>query len=219
MEAQLKGVRLIHVFEYELKNITTAIKILQYIKDIISQPTNIIYARNTSVVPLNREVALEFLNKYHLQGFAEAEVNLGCIYNGELVGLMSFGRPRFSDECEYELIRAVWKSGYSVVGGSEKLFDYFIKSEYNPKSIVSYCNIAKFTGKSYRRLGFKVDKITEPNYFWVKEDKALPRYQTTKRDLLDAGLGTDEDTEDSIMERLGYLKVYDCGNYKFIWNR
>ena len=36
-----------------------------------------------------------------------------------------------------------------------------------------------------------------------------------KQHLLDLGLGEESETEDQIMERLGYLKIYDCGNYKF----
>ena len=30
-------------------------------------------------------------------------------------------------------------------------------------------------------------------------------------------LGKQEQTEDEIMEALGYLKIYDCGNIKLVW--
>jgi hypothetical protein len=132
---------------------------------------------------------------------------------------MTFSKPRFDKEYQFEIIRSVWKSGYSVIGGSEKIFKSFITSKYNPKSILSYCNIAKFVGSSYSRLGFKLVSVTEPNYVWVKDNNVISRYKTTKRELVEAGLGTENDTENAIMERLGYLKVYDCGNAKYIWSR
>jgi hypothetical protein len=39
-----------------------------------------------------------------------------------------------------------------------------------------------------------------------------------KHKLIEKGLGSPDMTENEIMESLGYFKVYDCGNLKFIWN-
>ena len=36
--------------------------------------------------------------------------------------------------------------------------------------------------------------------------------------LVEKGLGTNNETEDIIMKRLGYNKIYDCGNVKYIYN-
>ena len=33
------------------------------------------------------------------------------------------------------------------------------------------------------------------------------------------GIGKEEQTEDEIMKSYNYLKIYDCGNMKFIWNK
>ena len=44
-------------------------------------------------------------------------------------------------------------------------------------------------------------------------------YQTQKRKLLDLGLGNIGRTEDEIMYKLGYYKVYNSGNLKFIYNK
>ena len=65
---------------------------------------------------------------------------------------MTFGKPRYNKNYEYELIR--YCSSKKVVGGAEKLFNYFIKT-YNPKSIISYCDWSKFNGNVYSKLGFK----------------------------------------------------------------
>ena len=135
---------------------------------------------------------------------------------------MTFGKPRFKTHEEYELLRLIWKSSVVVVGGAEKLFKAFIE-RYNPVDIVSYCDISKFTGGVYSRIGFTLDKNADitPNYKWVKleTNEILPRYKTMKHKLLAAGLGDSKQTETQIMENLGYKKIYDSGNLKFIWSR
>ena len=105
-----------------------------------------------------------------------------------------------------------------VIGGTAKLFKYFT-SKLSPKSIITYCDIGKFSGKTYSNLGFNRVSITEPNYVWVnpKTNDVLTRYQTMKHKLIEKGIGYINETETEIMERLGYYKIYDCGNMKFTW--
>ena len=86
-------------------------------------------------------------------------------------------------------------------------------------SIITYSDITKFTGNTYPKLGFKVECILDPNYVWVNPNnfEVFTRYQTMKHKLVESGLGDESQTEDSIMEGLGFLKVYDCGNLKLSW--
>ena len=44
--------------------------------------------------------------------------------------------------------------------GKKKIWSYFIKN-YNPESVLSYCDFAKFNGISYNQLGFTKNKITQ----------------------------------------------------------
>ena len=119
-------------------------------------------------------------------------------------------------------MRLAFKNDIKVIGGSEKLFKYFIKHN-NPNNIISYCDISKFNGDVYLRLGFKtsISDVTPPNYMWINSENkmAFPRYKTMKHKLIQQGLGTKEDTENSIMEGLGYKKMYDCGNLRFTWRK
>ena len=39
-----------------------------------------------------------------------------------------------------------------------------------------------------------------------------------KKNLLLDGFGKQDETEDQIMNRLGYVKIYDSGNLKYIWS-
>lgn len=214
-----KGIRLIHIFEYEWTDERKNRIIRNIIRNTLTDNSTIIYARNTLIKEIDTEKYKDFCNKYHLQGYASANIMLGCFHNNELLGIISFGKSRFNKDYEYELIRLCWRNDVKVIGGSEKLFSYF-KNNYRPKSIITYCNISKFTGNVYTRLGFVVCELTEPSYVWTKNkfNETLSRYQTQKHKLIEKGLGTQEQTEDEIMKSLGYLKIYDCGNLKLEWH-
>lgn len=215
-----QGVRLIHIFEYEWINPDKQTKIMRYLADVISEHSEIYYARNINIREPSVQESVEFLDRYHLQGYTNAPIRYGLYNNTEMLGIITFGKPRFSSNYEYELIRLCWKPGVNVVGGFERLFKHFV-TEHNPSSIVTYSDISKFTGNSYLRVGFKasIDDLTSPNYVWVslKDYSTLSRYQTQKHKLVELGLGDVGDTEASIMENLGYIRMYDCGNLRLSW--
>ena len=216
-----KGIQLIHIFEYEWYDEVKLSKILNIIRSKISDDNIIkIYARNTIIREIDKEESKEFTNKFHLQGDTNASIHIGCFIEDRLIASMTFGKPRFNNNYEYELIRFTIDSSIKIVGGAEKLFKYFI-DKYNPKSVITYSDISKFTGNVYKRLGFRLtdDYITEPNYVWVRDrDKSvLSRYQTQKHKLLEGGFGNLGYTEDEIMQNLGYEKIYDSGNIKLEW--
>ena len=50
------------------------------------------------------------------------------------------------------------------------------------------------------------------------ENDVLSKYKTQKSRLLEMGIGEEHQTEDEIMENMGYLKVYDAGNkVRYFW--
>jgi hypothetical protein len=216
-----QGIRLIHIFEYEWKNSSFQEKIKNCLKQILTD-SNIIYARNTEVKEISASESKPFLEKYHFQNdTTSSSIRLGCFYKDKLVGVMTFGKPRFNNKYEYELHRLCWRPGIKVVGGLEKLFSYFTKT-YNPQSVLTYSDISKFAGNSYTKIGFtpvQPNPITEPNYKWVSptSNDVLSRYQTQKYRLLEQGLGTEDQTEDEIMEDNNYFKIYDCGSIALQW--
>lgn len=218
-----QGIHLVHIFEYEWKDRVKREIIKSLLsKLIVNTQEDIIQARKCKVVELRSSESKNILDENHLQGYIGAEITLGLeVQNtGELIGVMSFGKPRYTENSEWELLRLVWKHNIKVIGGAEKLFKAFIK-RYNPQSIISYCNISKFNGSVYLKLGFKATAkdITDPNYVWVDtiNNKVMSRYQTQKHKLIANGIGIKEQTENEIMDNLGYIKVYDSGNLKFTW--
>ena len=220
LDCHKSGIRLIQVFEYEWDDPVKRAKVLNILNSTLCNGSSRIHARDTSVSIIDNSEANKFLEEHHLQGGAICKYSYGMKYNDELIGVMTFGKPRFNSNFEYELIRFAWKNNIRVVGGAEKLFKAFI-TDMNPSSIITYSDISKFTGNVYTKLGFKTEALTEPNYVWVdtKNNNIYSRYQTMKQTLLDNDLGIYGDTEDEIMSNLGCLKVYDCGNLRLVWNK
>lgn len=210
-----QGIRLIHIFEYEIVN--NKDRLYNFVDNIINDKKNIIYARNTDVkiVTDNYEIQT-FLNMYHLQGHFKADINVILTNNEEIVALMSFDKPRFNNNYAYEVIRLCFKPNTYVIGGVERMTHHFL-SKYNPKSVITYVDISKFTGNGYIKAGFKLaqDCITQPGYVWCNDRSEIKsRYSTQKKRLLKNGVATEDDTEDTAMRRLGYYKIYNCGVLK-----
>lgn len=225
IQAAKVGIRLIHIFEYEWKDSKIQEKIKNYLYDIVkSDSIDRIYARNTVVSEISPAEQYKFQDKYHLQGRATASIHLGIYQDADkdkkdLLGIMTFGKPRFNSQYEYELVRMCFKPKVSIVGGAQKMLKHFIDM-YKPKQILTYSDISKFTGGVYKQMGMRAvqgNSMTVPNYVWVRpqDSSFLSRYQTTKQKLIDSGLGSDDQTEDDVMTWSGYVKVYDCGQLKY----
>lgn len=215
------GINLIHIFEYEWNDPIQRSKLEIFLADRLNQHKEI-YARNLDVQEIDADKARVFLNANHLQGYTNSKVSLGLVNKStqELLGVMTFGAPRFTSDAEYELIRLCYLPNLTIVGGTQRLFSYFLRT-YKPKSIVTYADLAKFTGNIYLSLGFKLvnGANVTPNYVWfsTSDGKVMSRYQSQKHKLLAAGLGKYGSTEDEIMQNTGHLKIYDAGQLKFMW--
>jgi very-short-patch-repair endonuclease len=218
-----RGYKLIFITDYEWENKKN--KIQGYLKSLLGKNTEKVHARECSVVLLDTAKAKEFTNNNHLQGFSPAKYYLGLQYNGDIVALMSFGVPRYNTRFQYELLRYCSKIGLNVNGGANKIFKEFIRN-YSPKSIVSYCDISKFTGEMYENLGFKLTHYSNPNYVYVKAGKIteitelFSRQKFQKHKLSKLLEIYDENlSEWENMQLNGYDRYWDCGNAVYVWNK
>ena len=184
------------------------------------------YARNCSVKEIDKKTYNQFMNNNHIQGTTNGEsIRLGLFYkyNNNLVSVMSFGSSRYSKHL-YEMFRFCNCIYSNVVGAASKLFKYFFRN-YNPTSIVSYSDRRLFdNGKLYDILGFKLDHVSDPGYWYFKGSdhtvnvSLLHRSQFMKHKLKDKLNHFDPNlTEWENMENNGYLRVYDCGNKVYVW--
>ena len=210
----LKGYDLFHIFESDNLDIW-----LSMINNRLGFNERI-YARKCIIKELKSTEIKDFLNNNHLQGFINSSINLGLYHNNELVSVMTFSKPRFNKNYDYELIRFCNKLNTSVIGSASKLFNYFIKN-YNPKSIISYANRRFSNGSIYEKLGFKFLRKTEPNYFYFKSSHItlMSRNQFQKHKLKDKlDNYNPELSETENMFNNDYRRIYDCGNlvYEYI---
>lgn len=207
--AQKHGYRCIHIFDWD--NIDKLILLLKQ--------KEIIYARNCVIREIDVKTTNIFEDLYHLQGKCNGQrVCLGLYYYGELVEVMTFGKPRYNKKYEWELLRLCTSSSYKVVGGASKLFKHFLK-EYNPQSIISYCDKSKFSGDVYEKIGMTLDDVTEPNKIWSKGEKKITNNLLLSRgydQLFNASFGKGTSNEE-LMINDGWLSVYDCGQARYTW--
>lgn len=178
-----------------------------------------IYARNCIVKEVNKEDAQIFLNDNHLQGYVKDEVSLGLYYNDNLVSIMTFGKPRYNRNYDYELLR--YCSIYNVIGGANKLFSHFIDTFEHIK-VISYCDLSKFSGKVYENLGFTLLRINKPSKHWYNiktkqhiTDNLLRQRGFDQLFKTNYGKGT---SNEELMLQHKFVEVYDCGqaSYKFV---
>ncbi|MGI0076648.1 MAG: DUF7487 domain-containing protein [Nitrosopumilaceae archaeon] len=213
-----KGIRLIHIFENEWTQKQDIVK--SRLKNILGQ-SNRIYARKCHVTEISAKTKRLFIEQYHIQGDCTSKINIGLIYENELVAVMSFGRSRFDKKVEYELIRYVCIQGHTIVGGASKLFKYFINT-YNPTSIKSYSDIRWNTGNLYKQLGFDFVNESSPNYFYFKAPSLAlsPRVRFQKHKLeKQLEIFNPNLTEWQNMVNNGWNRIWDCGNSVWLWSK
>ena len=204
-ECLSKNIRLIHIYEDEWIYKRDIVK--DIIKSALGVFENKIYARDCIIKKVDKQT-YKNMCQYHLQGYSPAQIILGLYYQDQLIQLASFSKSRYDKNYEYEWIRGVQLPNYQIIGGTSKLFKYFIKN-YNPESIICYSDFNKFSGNSYKNCGFTLDKITTPD-MWFNEINGLKRInrQPSKHQLTK-----------SLVESGDLLEMHGAGNMKWVWRK
>ena len=218
--ASVNKVDIIHIFEYEWLDSSLKQKLIKLISNRLNPNSRTkVYARDCEIKEITDIAAKEFLDTHHLQGSTQSSVRLGLFNKDNLLGVMTFGKTRFNENYQYELIRIAWHSDYDIIDGAEKLFEQFI-TVYKPNNIISYCDISKSNGAVYFQLKFKILDVSSPNYKWVNwKSNVINSYEIQKYLLGQTGYDFKDQTEEQIMQGLGFLRIYDCGNARFSWEK
>lgn len=216
--AKEKGIRLIHVYEDDWRDKKDIVKNL--LLNALGMNTTSFYARKCIVSEITPNVAREFLEKNHIQGYAKCWKSLALHHNGELVAVMSFSKNTSQrgikfDEV-YELSR--YASVGRVVGGAGKLFMHFANNN-DVKEVFSYSSNDMFTGQMYAKLGFLNAGQVRPDYKVI--DKAVRRHKSNyRRSALEKRFGERFDPNQSEHEnckRLGLFRIYNSGLTRWVW--
>lgn len=211
-----KNIQLIHIFSNEWVNKKDIVKSI--IRSKLNKLENKIYARKCKIKEVSNIDSRNFLNNNHLQGHKNSKIKLGLYFEEELVSLMTFSKRQ--KNYDWELDRFCNKLNISVVGGASKLFKNFLKLQYPFNSVLTYADIKYSNGNLYEQLGFSLDHISSPNYWYTKDYKELEsriKYQKHKlKDLLEDF--DPELTEIQNMNNNGFDRIFDCGNLVYTIN-
>lgn len=207
IEAETKGIRIIHIWEYEWEDSKQREKILSLLKIACNKVDTKIYARNCTIKEITNREARSFNEANHLQGHRNAQVTYGLFYNDKLVQLMSFSKTRYNKNLngdnDWEIIRGCPASNNIVVGGVSKLFKHFLK-EYNPNHVFSYCDFNKFDGRGYEAIGMRFVGYTGPDMKWLLQNgHVVPRQPSKHKELKEASKA----------------QLWGAGSKKYIWEK
>ncbi len=216
-----QGVTTTFIFEDELSD-------LSLIKSKLSHRTqnnNVqrIHARNCDMLPCLRQEKATFLNKHHNQGNDNAQVAYGAYYQKRLVAIMTFSAPRAGigkhknkREGTYELVRFATDTSFRVPGIASRLLKHFQRN-HTWREIYSYADRRWSEGGLYEKLGFTLERVNPPDYFYVVNGKRMHRWNYRK-DIIKKTLPNYDPllTEYQNMTNSGLWRVWDCGTLKYV---
>ena len=221
-ECNDKGIRLIQIFEDEyVYNKELVLRKIEHILNIERLCPKIM-GRKCTILEISNNEAKEFLIKNHIQGYSNTTLSIGAFYQGILVGVMCFNKT--GKDNEWILNRFATDNKYICQGVGGKLFKYFIKL-HNPKIIKSFADRRWTLTENknlYTALDFKLTNVLLPDYRYI--DKSNPKQRIHKFNLRKKTLHNKynlpiELTEKQMTEKLGYVKIWDCGLYKYEWKK
>lgn len=186
--AEKENYHCIHVWQWDDWN--------KIVKSLVIK--QVINSNDLTIKEVSKEQAELFISQYSLQNYKNCEINLGLFSKeSNLIQMVSFNSNILMNICT--------KFGYKVINGTQKIFNYYI-NKYQPKEVIVYCDISKFSGKCYERLDFILIEQTKPRKLWSKNN-----YNYGNNDVF-----TDVINEDAMIQQK-YLPIYDCGIKIFKW--
>lgn len=211
-----QGVELVHIFSDEWIHKTDICK--SVILSKVGKAEHKLFARNCTIEEIANKDLRQFLDSNHLQGFAPASTAIVLKNNNEIVLAMTFGKPRYNKNIQFEMIRLTSKLNTNVIGGTQKLWAYFIK-KYAPASVVSYCDRRWFTGDIYSKLHFVKNADAVPTYWYTNYKERFHRSKFQKHKLIKMGYDKNKTENEIVQNDLNLDKIWDCGQDTWIWRK
>ena len=215
-----KGIHLFHIFEDEW------IYKKEIVKSIILSKLGIyaikIGARKCVIKEVPTHDATVFCNENHIQGFVGSRYKYGLYYNNELISVLLLSTNRFKKNT-LEITRFCTKLNYQVQGSFSRLFKFFLSQSIPFTEIYSFADRRYFTGDINTTSGFIIKDESKPNYYYfsvksIRTPLRLSRMSFQKHKLKSKLKMYDPNlTEWELMKLNGYDRIWDCGNYVFVF--
>ena len=163
--AQDKGIQLIHIWEWELRNDLEWIKIFLWITNSLLNQSKVQLDLETDcqydIRLVNKEDSIAFLDQYSFDNYRNFDKCIGIYYNNELIQIISFVNDMIISICV--------KFGYELVNGTEKLIQSYIQNS-KVSYVLTYVDLSKFTGKTFEDMGFKLLNYIQPQIIWCNKE-------------------------------------------------
>lgn len=205
------GVRLLSIYDFYFADEAKREIYLSKIKHYLGLDGRI-YARKCRIAEISNSESKLFYKNNHLEGcgFYQKDAKSFGIYYQDQIMMCFTIHEEYSQSnkvFELKLHRICTLNGVTVVGGISMAskfikrnfgkFKYLITLSSGGSSLIGQC------------------RIIDPRYFWVNP-KTLEYYHRNEcqKGRLESKFGEpvlNDDTEETYMSRLGYLKVYDNG--------
>lgn len=183
------------------------------LKYLLKSSQSTVSARQCTVQEISSEMSADFQEAHHIQGSTPATHHIGLMNADQLMAVMTFRRPRFSQQAQWEIIRFATLG--SVPGAAGKMFSYFVK-QHAPLSVISYCDHSWGHGGVYEKMGFQLQN-TQIGYWYTDYKYRYNRMQFQKSQISQLVQDGDQLSEWQIMQQLKYDRIWDCGQSSWIW--
>ena len=206
-----KGIRLIHIFDYEWNNDRQRPILENIIKNALGINEHKIYARNLNILVEPSKNLKSFFQENNIQGFRAGsfgiclvDKNTKEIYMSYMMGHPFYGKGKY----EWEVIRGATKLGYTVVGGASKIWKYFIEN-YKPSSCVYYVDYNYFNGNSLKQL---------PNMKYIKTQPSFKNYFIKDKIIKNRNPMKNNEIKE-LYETGECIPIYNAGTKVYVWER
>jgi hypothetical protein len=197
-----------HIMIYEDEWTDKRFVIENLLRSILGKQSCVTLRPNQCVIDtIDHKTINSFYDQYHYIGSCRAKHNFGVLYNNKLVACMSFACPTRQSLYQWEIVRMVSHPDYRVHGIWSKLLKLFIET-HSPKSIISFSDNRLFTGNTYEKIGFKLDKEIKQDYYWWKNKRRFHKSTLRKHG--------ENITEDQLRMSQGFAKIWDLGKKRWL---
>lgn len=183
----------------------------QIVKSIVNASLDIfslkLDARKCKIKIVDKEETKLFLENNHLMGNYGRAKAYGLYYEEELVMIVSV-RKSSQEEGYIEIARLCSKLNTTIRGGFQKLLHKIVK-DYNPLGIISFCDLRYANGRSYLRNGFALESVSQ-GWQWTDFKNTFNRLRCR------ANMDSRKLSEKEHAKELGWVKIYDAGQAKFV---
>jgi hypothetical protein len=173
------------------------------VANIVGRQMHKFNARSCNIRKVDSNESAIFLENNHLMGKISA-ITYGLYYQDTLLSVIAIKRK----EEDIEIARFGSKNFCNIRGGFSKLLKFVIK-KYNPKKIISFCDLRYADGHSYEKLGFKLESISQ-GWQWTDFQNTFNR-RKCRANMDERGL-----SEREYANEKGWAKIYDAGQAKYV---